>query len=77
MVQVGDEFDSMDSARNAIRSYILDQGESFKVFKSEKKLYILVCKDSDCNFRIRCIESNKKVIKITKMDPHSCSPMVH
>jgi hypothetical protein len=60
MVQVGDGFDSMDSARSAIRSYILDQGGSFKIFKSEKELYILVCKDPDCNFRIPDIEKEFK-----------------
>jgi hypothetical protein len=77
IVQVGDVFDLMDSARSAIRSYILNQGESFKVFKSEKRLYILVCKDPDCHFRLCCIRSSKGVVKITKMDLHSCGPAIH
>ena len=76
-MQCGDQFESMDAAHIAIQRHVLDDGESYKTKKSEKKRFILVCKDNECNFRIRATESSKHKISITVFKPHSCSPTVH
>jgi hypothetical protein len=44
-MQKGDKFESIAAAREAIKAYILDQGESFKTIASNKKRYIIGCKD--------------------------------
>jgi hypothetical protein len=46
MVQVGGVFPSMEAACNAIQQYVLDYGKSYKTSKSDKKPFILLCKDS-------------------------------
>jgi hypothetical protein len=51
-MQVGDTFDTIQDARNAIKTYVLDQGESYTTVASDKKQYIIACKDKDCRFRI-------------------------
>src|ERR1700736_2988799 len=76
-MQRGDTFDSIDSAREAIKRYILDKGESFKLKKSDKKRYSVVCKDTACSFAIRASKSNKEVVSIAVFKLHSCSPVIH
>jgi hypothetical protein len=53
MVQVGDTFNSIDDARKAIKSYVLAQAESYKIVASDKKWYILTCKDANYGFEVR------------------------
>jgi len=77
MVQLNDQFPSIDAARTAIKAYILDQGESYKTLSSDKSRYIIGCKDSACKFRIRATRSKKEVVSITIFEPHSCNPIVH
>jgi len=77
MVQVGDIFPSMEAARNAVQQHILDDGESYKTSKSDKKRSILLCKDSQCTFRVRISNIKKKGYTITKFDPHTCRPVVY
>jgi MuDR family transposase len=77
MVQLNDQFLSIDAARKAIKAYVLDQGESYKLVASDKKRYIISCKDNSCKFRIRATRSAKEVVSITIFVPHSCSPRTH
>ena len=77
MVQLNDQFPSIDAARKAIKAYVLDQGESYKLVASDKKRYIISCKDNSCKFRIRATRSAKEVVSITIFVPHSCSPKTH
>jgi MuDR family transposase len=51
-MQQGDKFNSIDSACEAIKRYVLDNGESFKLKKSNKKRYSIVCKETACDFAI-------------------------
>jgi hypothetical protein len=76
-LQLGDQFESIDAACEAIQHYVLNSGESYKTEKSDKKRFVIVCKDSDCGFRIRAARSSKEVISITVFKTHSCSPAVH
>lgn len=76
-MQIHDQFESIDAARQAIRAFVLDNGESFKVVASDKKRYIIRCKDHACGFRIRAHRSKGQIVSITKINPHSCSPATH
>jgi hypothetical protein len=76
-MKVGDEFDSIDDAKKAIHTYLLDRGESWKFKNSDSKWYTIVCKDSVCMFRVRVTLSKKGMAKITKFDEHSYSPTTH
>jgi hypothetical protein len=40
-MQIHDQFESIDAARQAIRAFVLDNGESFKVVAFDKKRYII------------------------------------
>ena len=79
VLQVGDVFPSIDDARNAITQHVLDASESYKALKSEKKKYIIVCKDKSakCTFRIQASSIVKKGFVITIFKPHTCCPTVH
>ena len=77
IVQLNDQFQSIDAARDAIKAYVLDQGESYTTVASDQKRYIIACKDAACKFRIRATRSKKEVVAITVFKPHSCSLAVH
>jgi hypothetical protein len=77
MVQLKDEFESIAAARTAITNFVLNQGESYKTVASDKKRYIICCKDSECKFRIRATRSAKEVVSITICEPHTCTPATH
>jgi hypothetical protein len=53
MVALYDTFASIAEAREAINRYVLDDGESYQVYKLDSKRYILVYKDKSCSFIIR------------------------
>jgi MuDR family transposase len=78
-LKVGDQFVSIDAARDAIRRFTLDDGESFRVIASDKKRYIISCKaaSTGCGFRIRATSSSKGVTSVTILKPHTCSPATH
>jgi hypothetical protein len=77
MVQLNDQFLSIDAACKAIKAYVLDQGKSYKLVASDKRRYIISYKDNSCKFRIRATRSAKEVVSITIFVPHSCSPKTH
>lgn len=78
-MQVHDQFESIDAARQAIRAFVLDNSESFKVVASDKMRYLIRYKDHACSFRVRAYRSKGKgqTVSITKIKPHSCSPATH
>jgi hypothetical protein len=53
MVALYDTFASIVEAREAINRHVLDDSKSYRVYKSDSKRYILVCKDKSCSFEIR------------------------
>jgi hypothetical protein len=46
MVQVGDVFPTIEAARYVVQQHVLNDGESYKTSKSDKKRLILLCKDT-------------------------------
>jgi hypothetical protein len=52
-MQLYDQFDSIDIARDRIKAYVLDLGELYKTVALDKKRYIIRCKDDACKFQIR------------------------
>jgi hypothetical protein len=62
MVQLHDEFESIDAARNAIIAYVLDQGESFKTVA--KMRYIIKCKDTARGFEMECLGKRLSRVEI-------------
>jgi hypothetical protein len=79
MVSLHDTFASIREAREAINRYVLNDGESYRVYKSDSKRHILLCKDksSGCSFEIRAWCTKKTGVTITQIKPHSCCPTVH
>ena len=77
MVALHDTFASITEAREAINRHVLDDGESYRVYKSDSKRHILVCKDKSCSFEIRVWCTKKTGVTITQMKPHTCRPTVH
>jgi len=75
-MQLGDQFESIQAARDAIKRFVLDQEESFQVENSDKKRFTIFCKER-CGFRILASKSSKNVVSITRFKPHTCSPAVH
>ena len=77
MLAINDLFPTIKDARDAINRHVLDEGESYRVLKSDSRRYIIVCKDLTCKFRIRASLLKKKGVVITILVPHSCSPIIH
>ena len=78
MVAIHDTFASIVEAREAINRYVLDDGKSYRVYKSDSKRHILVCKDKpSCSFEIRVWCTKKTGVTITQMKPYTCRPTVH
>jgi hypothetical protein len=74
MVEEGQEFDSWDSLKMAVRAYAVDEGFSFRVIDSNKTCWLLRCEQQDCPFRLRAILSKKDdKLRITQLNSdHSC-----
>ena len=45
---LGQEFETIQKARDTFTSIIIDTGLSYKKLKSTRIYYILVCKDNTC-----------------------------
>ena len=79
MITVGDAYDTMVEAKEAVNRAILDFSESYRVYRSDRNRHILICKDIHCQFRVRISLCKKKELKaiVTIYIPHTCSPAVH
>lgn len=75
MVNINDEFSSIENARQAIRRHTLDDGESYTIQKSDQKRYIITCKAIGCRFRIRASKT-KKGVKIIVKIPYTCKAII-
>jgi hypothetical protein len=75
--EISASFESLCIARNAIRTFIVDRGESFIVSHSDRMRYIVTCKDEFCLFDIRVSVLKGPIIQVTRYTPHSCSPITH
>jgi len=76
-MQLGDQFPLIDATREAIRRHVLDNSKSFKLAKSDKKRFSIVCKERGCRFGIRASKSSKEVVSITVFKLHTYGPTVH
>jgi MuDR family transposase len=76
-MQRGDQFETVEAACEAIKQYVLDNGKSLKVDKSDKKRFLIKCKDCGCAFGIRAFKLSKEVVLITIFKQNTCSPTVH
>ena len=77
MVARNDEFPSLQIAREAINRHVISEGESYKVLKSDKGCYVIICRDyKDCKFRIRA-SALRKAVRVTVFDSHTCSPITY
>jgi hypothetical protein len=77
MLSINDLFLTIEEARDAINRHVLDEGESYKVYKSDSCRHIIICKKAACKFRIRASLLKKKGVIITVLSAHSCSPATH
>jgi hypothetical protein len=71
MIYVSNKFLSIEAAYEVISCYILNKDELYKVYKSNKTCYILICYDSEYKFRIQALKSKKDRVFITKLNAHS------
>ena len=77
MVALHDTFASIAEAREAINRHVLNDSESYQVYKSDSKRYILVCKDKSCSFEIRVQCTKKTSVTITQMKLHTCCLIIY
>jgi hypothetical protein len=77
MVALNDTFATIAGAREAINRHVLNDGESYRVYKTDAKRHILLCKDKSCSFTIRAWCAKKTGVTITQFKPHTCRPIVH
>ena len=71
------EFESLDAVRTAIQSFVIDQGESFKVSYVDRTRYIVICCDAFCKFSIHASLLKGLKYRVTQYTPHSCSPITY
>jgi hypothetical protein len=76
-MQLYDHFETIKAARKAIKQYVLNNGESFKVDLFDKKQYSIICKERSCRFSIQAFKSSKEVVFITIFKPYTCSPAIY
>lgn len=77
---IGTSFDSLDEAKQAITRWVVDRGESFKVFKSDpKRCWVIVCRDKEanCPFRIRVSTDKVGKASLTVLERHTCAANSH
>ena len=72
----GTTWPSMELARKAVRDTCIGNGESFRVHKATASLWVAVCRESSCSFRIR-INCRRGSAQISISRPHVCPPDVH
>jgi hypothetical protein len=76
-MKLGDQFESINAAQEAITQYVLNNSKSYKTEKSNKKHFVICCKDKNCSFRIRVAKLSKEIVSITIFKPYLCSLAVY
>jgi hypothetical protein len=66
-------FPTIKKARDIINRYVLNKGESYKVYKSDSRYYIIICKKVTYKFRIQASLLKKKGVIITVLSAYSYS----
>jgi hypothetical protein len=65
MLVIHDLFSTIKEAGDDINHYVLDEGQSDKVYKSDCRRHIIICKDPVCKFKIKASLLKKKGVVIT------------
>ena len=73
----GGYFPDITTAKIAIKAFVAANGKTSKTVKSDKTRVLLACKSNSYRFRIRTINSKKKGVSITHLEPHNCNPATH
>lgn len=80
-LELGQKFPSVASGKQAINEYIVNQGWSYRTFKSDsKRCWVLVCrqaKEQSCTFRIRLSIHKNEEIELSVLEAHTCPHSVH
>jgi hypothetical protein len=76
-IQLHNKFESVAAAHDAVKAYVLDQGELYKTVASDKKRFIIKCKANGCGFRICATKHVNKTSSITVFNLHICSPVTY
>lgn len=75
-LEVGQKFPSVASAKQAINEYIVNQGRSYRTYKSDpKRCWVPVCrqaKEQSCTSRIRLSIRKNEDIELSVLEPHTC-----
>jgi hypothetical protein len=76
-MKLGDQFESINAAQEAITQYVLNNSKLYKTEKSDKKRFVICCKDKNCGFGIRAAKLSKEIVLITIFKLYLCSPTVY
>jgi hypothetical protein len=77
-LKLSDSFPTIQEAKDTINRYQLDNGLSYKVYKSDSKRYIINCRNTTCPFKIRASKTRKDLyFVVTIFIQHSCSPATY
>ena len=79
-LEVGHIWDNLTTAKEDVKAWILDRGESYKVYRSNKSRMVIECLQKEiCKFYIRVSVSKKPGGKCSLVTyvPHTCPPITH
>jgi MULE transposase domain/SWIM zinc finger len=80
-LNIGDTFDTIAQAKEAINRFVIDNGESYIKSTSNYREHSIECRHrilKSCSFSIRARYSKKTSLsKITNIRPHTCNPQTH
>lgn len=79
-LEIGHSWDSLQQAKDGVKAWILDRGESYRVLSSNKDRLVLECRTKEtCRFYVRVSQSKKGANKssLVSYTPHTCPPATH
>lgn len=65
-------FETKEGAKNWIISYLMNIHKLFKIKRSDKKCYSLICTESTCNFEFSVSKKNG-IFLVNQFKEHPCS----
>lgn len=79
-LEIGHSWDSLQQAKDGVKAWILDRGESYRVLSSNKDRLVLECRTKEtCRFYVRVSQSKKGANKssLVSYTPHTCPLATH
>ena len=77
MLAINDLFSTIKEVRDVINCHVLNEGEFYKVYKSDCCRYIIICKDLVYKFKIRAFLLKKKGVVIIILITYSYSLIIY